>query len=86
MESAKIILSAHKKIKDGSYPIVLQIIKKRTRKLISLGHSTTLNQWDMDDNLPKKKHPNYKGLKLVIQKKQIEAGKVIIDLDEQWSN
>jgi site-specific recombinase XerD len=83
MASAKIILFTHKKLKDGTYPIVLQVIKDRTRKLISLGHSTTLEQWDMDDNLPNKKHPNYKGLKLLIQKKQIEADKVIIDLDEK---
>jgi site-specific recombinase XerD len=82
MASAKIILFTHKKLKDGTYPIVLQVIKDRTRKLISLGHSTTLDQWDMDDNLPNKKHPNYKSLKLLIQKKQIEADKVIIDLDE----
>lgn len=83
MASAKIILFTHKKLKDGSFPIVLQVIKDRTRKLISLGHSTTLDQWDLDDNLPNKKHPNYKGLKLLIQKKQIEADKVIIDLDEK---
>jgi len=83
MASAKIILFTHKKLKDGSFPIVLQVIKDRARKLISLGHSTTLEQWDMDDNLPNKKHPNYKGLKLLIQKKQIEADKVIIDLDEK---
>jgi site-specific recombinase XerD len=37
----------------------------------------------MDDNLPNKKHPNYKSLKLLIQKKHIEADKVIIDLDEK---
>ena len=83
MASAKIILFTHKKLKDGTFPIVLQVIKDRTRKLISLGHSTTLDQWDKDDNLPNKKHPNYKGLKLLIQKKQIEADKVIIDLDEK---
>ena len=48
-----------------------------------MGHSTTLDQWDVDDNLPNKKHPNYKNLKLLIQKKQIEADKVIIELDEK---
>lgn len=83
MASSKIILFTHKKLKDGTFPIVLQIIKDRTRKLISLGHSTTLEQWDVDDNLPNKKHSNYKSLKLLIQKKQIEADKVIIDLDEK---
>ena len=46
MSSAKILLFTHKKLNDGSNPIVLQIIKDRKRKLISLGHSATSLQWD----------------------------------------
>jgi integrase/recombinase XerD len=69
MASAKILLFIHKKLNDGSYPIVLQIIKDRKRKLISLGHSATLLQWDEKENKPNKKHPNHSNLDLVLQKR-----------------
>jgi site-specific recombinase XerD len=83
MASAKILLFSHKKLNDGTYPIVLQVIKDRKRKLISLGHSSTTAQWDEENHKPNKKHPNYKDLNLLLQKKIYEANKVIIELDEK---
>jgi site-specific recombinase XerD len=83
MASAKILLFTHKKLNDGTYPIVIQVIKDRKRKLISLGHSSTKDQWDEENNRSNKKHPNYKDLNLLLQKKIYEANKVIIDLDEK---
>ena len=82
MASARIFLFTHKKLKDGSHPIVLQVIKDRKRKLISLGHSATLQQWDEEKNEPNKKHPNYKSLLLLLQRKIHQANKVILELDE----
>lgn len=82
MASAKILLFTHKKLSDGSYPIVLQIIKDRKRKLISLGHSATKLQWDEEGNKPNKKHPNYSNLNLVLQKKLMLANKAILELEE----
>ena len=82
MASAKIFLFTHKKLNDGSYPIVLQIIKDRKRKLISLGHSATLTEWDVEENQPTKKHPNHRDLVLLIQKKLYQANKIIMELDE----
>jgi site-specific recombinase XerD len=83
MASAKIFLFSHKKLNNGTYPIVIQVIKDRKRKLISLGHSSSLGQWDEENNKPNKKHPNYKDLNLLLQKKIYEANKAIIDLDEK---
>jgi len=82
MASAKILLFTHKKLKDGSYPIVLQIIKDRKRKLISLGHSATTLQWNEKENKPNRKHPNCTTLDLLLQKRLHQANKVIIELDE----
>lgn len=86
MASAKILLFIHKKLNDGSCPIVLQIIKDRKRKLISLGHSSTILQWDEEGNKPNKKHPNHSNLDLVIQKKLFLANKAILELEETGNN
>ena len=83
MASAKILLFIHKKLNDGTYPIVLQVIKDRKRKLLSLGYSSYINQWDEENNKPNKKHPNYKELAVLLQKKLYEANKLIIELDEK---
>jgi integrase len=81
MASAKILLYSHKKLNDGTYPIVIQVIKDRKRKLVSLGHSSTISQWDVENSKPNKSHPNHKDLNLLIQKKVYEANKAIIELD-----
>ena len=82
MATAKILLYKHKTLKDGSHPIVIQIIKDRQRKIVSLGHSVTTLQWDSEKNKPNRKHPNHTHLNLLLQKKINQADKIIIDLDE----
>jgi site-specific recombinase XerD len=82
MASARILLFKHKRLKNNSYPIVLQLIKDRRRKIISLGKSASEDQWDEKDNLPTKKHPNYKSLILLIQKKLFDANNVINELEK----
>lgn len=83
MASAKIILFTHKELKDGSYPIVLQLIKDRKRKLISLHKSSTIEQWDEEENTPNKKHPNFRDLTLLVQKKLYLANKAINELEDK---
>ena len=83
MASAKILYFTHKELKDGSHPIVLQVIHNRERRLISLGHSVQKSLWDYDNNLPSKKHPNYRGLKTLMLDKLSQAEKVILDLDDK---
>jgi len=83
MASAKIFLFKHKKLKNGSHPVVLQIIKDGQRKLISLGHSAYVNQWDFEKEMPNKTHSNFKDLKILIRDKINQAEKKIIQLDDQ---
>jgi len=83
MASIKLLLFTHKKLKDGSHPIVLQVIKDRKRKLISFGFSATTEQWDKKENLPNKKHPNYKELRLFVKNKLVKADKVLLDLENE---
>lgn len=83
MASAKIFLFKHKKLKNGSHPVVLQIIKDGQRKLISLGHSAYVNQWDFEKEMPNKKYSNFKDLKILIRDKINQAEKKIIQLDDQ---
>ena len=71
--SVKAILYTHKTLKNGEHPIIIQILKDRKRKTISLGHSCSKNLWDFKDGLPVKKHPNFKDLELLIEKKKTEA-------------
>jgi integrase len=81
MASARILLFKHKTLKNNSYPIVIQLIKDRKRKIISTGKSATEEQWDEKNNLPNKKHPNYKDLVPLLQKKVYDANKALIDLE-----
>ena len=82
MASAKILLYKHKKLKGGSHPIVLQIIKDRKRRIVSLGHSASANQWDDEKNQVNRSYPNHAKLNILLKKRSIDAEKVIIDLDE----
>ncbi|NQU80901.1 MAG: hypothetical protein HQ543_05230 [Bacteroidetes bacterium] len=83
MASIKLLLFTHKKLKNGTHPLVLQVIKDRKRKLISLGFSATAEQWDEEENLPNKKHPNYKELRLFVKNKSFKADKVLLDLENE---
>ena len=81
MASAKIILFEHKTLKDGTHPVVLQIIKGRKRKIISYGKSLP-TQWNYDENLPNKKHPDQKSLSKLLLRKRYDALKVINEYEE----
>lgn len=81
MASVKIFLFTHKSIKDGSHPIVLQLIKDRKRKMISLG-SAFKNQWNFESEVPNSKHPHSKELRTLLKRKSLMAEKAILDLDD----
>ena len=53
------ILRRKKPIRDGSYPIILRIIKDRKIKIISLGLFCQENQWNNHKCEFKKNHPNF---------------------------
>ncbi|MFH0760210.1 MAG: Arm DNA-binding domain-containing protein, partial [Bacteroidota bacterium] len=81
MASVKLMLYTYKKLKDGSHPIVLSIIKDRKRKLISTGYSATMVQWRKDNKGLNTQHPHHKKLTAHLTKKRMEAENAIIDLE-----
>ena len=78
--SIKVVLFTHKVLKNGYHPIYLRVIKDRKTKYITLG-SCSLKMWDEKENMPKKKHPLYKELSILVEKKRLEAKKLLYDLD-----
>lgn len=81
MASAKIFLFTHKTLKDGDHPVVLQLIKDRKRKIVSLSTAFE-NEWNFDKEIPNTKHPNVKELRSLIRKKKNSARRAIIELDD----
>ncbi len=81
--SIKVVLFKSKTLSNGEHPIMLRIIKDRKTKYINLKHSCHPDLWDEEGNLPKRKHPNYKELIILIDQKKLEANKLILNLDIQ---
>lgn len=68
--------------KNDLHPVVLQVIKDRQRRLISLGYSSTEAQWNDDKQLPNSLHPHATELRKTIKKKLHAAEQAIFDLDD----
>lgn len=83
MASIKVILYTSKLLKNGEHPIMIRFIKDRKPKYISVGHTCHPDQWDFDKELPKRKHPNYRELEILINKKKTEAQKLILNLEDE---
>jgi len=81
MASVKVLLYTHKTLNDGSYPIVLSVIKDRKRKIISLGYSAKESQWNAEKNLPNAKHPHATKLRNTIRSKKLAIERAILDHD-----
>lgn len=81
MSSIKVILYTSKTLSNGEHPIMLRVIKDRKAKYMSIGYSCTSAMWDEDNNLPVRKHPLYKEISILIDKKKIEANKLILNLE-----
>lgn len=81
MASVKIFLYKHKTLKDGTHPIVLQLIKDRKRKLVTIGTSFE-KYWNFGKEQPNANHPQVKELRALIRKKKNDAEKAIIELDD----
>ncbi len=83
MASIKVILYGHKTLKDGSHPIIIQIIKDRKRKTISTGRSALTSQWNDRTNLPNSKHPNQQLLISRIKRIKADITDVILTLENK---
>ena len=81
MASVKLILYKHKTLKDGSFPIIIQVIKNRKRKTFSTGFSSTPELWNENLNLPNKKHPHYHLLTQLLRRKILEVEQIMLQLE-----
>lgn len=85
MASVRVLLYVQKVLKNGEHPIVLQIIKDRKVKKITVG-SCLPSLWDFKLQLPKHKHPQFRDLEILIEKKKSEAKKLLISLEHEKEN
>jgi site-specific recombinase XerD len=85
MASINIILYTSKTLKNGEHPIMLRIIKDRKTKYSSIGKSCSFKLWDVNKNLPTRKHPSYKELSILIEHKKLQAQRKLmtIELDNE---
>lgn len=80
MSSVKVVLYTSKTLKNNEHPIMLRVIKDRKIKYLSIGASCNKKLWDEENNLPKKKHPLYTELLILIDKKRLDANKLLLGL------
>lgn len=81
MSAIKVVLYTSKTLKNGEHPIMLRVIKDRKSKYIGLGHSCSKAMWDDDKNLPKKSHPLFGEIMVLIGEKKIAAEKLVLTMD-----
>jgi site-specific recombinase XerD len=79
--SVKVILYSSKTLKNGEHPVMLRVIKNRKSKYLSTGFSCSKELWDEKSNLPKKKHPLFIEVKMMIAQKVKEAEKLVLELE-----
>ena len=85
MASIRVLLYVQKLLKNGEHPIIIQLIKDRKVKKITIG-SCLPSLWDFKQQLPKHKHPQFRELEILIEKKRSEAKKLLLSLENENSN
>lgn len=83
MASATIVLFKSKTLKNGEHPIMVRIIKDRQTKYLAVGHSCSQELWDMKKEMPKRKHPLFTELSILIEAKKSEANKVLLNIENE---
>lgn len=81
MASVKVKFLDKKKLKDGTYPIAIQVIHKRKKKLFHLGHSLKKSEWDYDKNTPNTKNNSYRLYRGRIKSAINDLNTIIIGLE-----
>lgn len=84
--SIKVLLYTSKTLSNGEHPIMLRVTKDRKSKYISVGYSCAADIWDDKENLPNKKHPHFKQIKILIGKKKLDAERLVLDLENEDKN
>lgn len=83
VSSIKVVLYESKTLKNGEHPIMLRITKDRKPKYLSLGATCSKLLWNENEGIPKPKHPLYKELMNKINKKKLEASKLLLEMDNE---
>lgn len=78
MGSIKVLLYKSKKLANGEHPVMIRYIKDRKPNYISIGKSCSTELWDDAKELPKKSHPLFKELTILIGSKKLQAEKFIL--------
>jgi integrase len=86
MATAKIILRKEYQKKDGTYPLVIRIIKDRKPKYIFTGQYIFEKDWDKTNSKVKKSHPSSTRLNSLLLKKLNETQNVILEDEIQNKN
>ena len=81
MASIKVKFLQEKVLKDGTHPIAIQVIHNRKKKLFSLGHSLTKQEWDEKNNQPNTKNVNYRLLRARIKTATSDLQSIILELE-----
>jgi integrase/recombinase XerD len=83
MTSVKVLLYTSKILKNGEHPVILRLTKDRKQKKISLGFNCSTDQWDDNNNHPKKKHPLHKEMSITIDSVRNKANREILNLENE---
>ncbi|OYU93939.1 MAG: hypothetical protein CFE21_18290 [Bacteroidetes bacterium B1(2017)] len=83
MASASVVLFKSKTLKNGEHPIMVRIIKDRQPKYLSVGHSCSQELWDFKKEMPKRKHPHFTELTILIEAKKAEANKALLKIENE---
>src|SRR5688572_26383283 len=84
--SVKVVLYTSKTLSNGEHPVMIRITKDRKPEYISTGVTCSVAGWNENLNIPKKSHPNFKTVKILIGKKKLEAEKLVYDLENENKN
>lgn len=80
MASVRIVLRA-KKLKDGTYPLAIRIIKDRVTSFIHVGYNIKKEHWDQKAQRVKSGHPNSARLNNFLATKLAEVTNTALDLE-----
>lgn len=64
--TVNIVCFTSKRLANGEHPLMIRVIKDRTRKYKSLGISLDRIYWDFDKNQPKSNCPNRELIEKII--------------------
>lgn len=82
MASVKVVLRS-KVNKDGTYPLILQVIKDRKKAITHLGYHVKKSDWDANKQQVKRSHPNSARLNNFIMTKLAEAQNKVLEVETQ---